>query len=268
MPGPAVFPHALTHLGATTVKFSATHIGTATVLLEIAGLRLLTDPVFDPAPAEYRHDPVVLRSTAGPAVALADLPPIDAVLLSHDEHPDNLDAAGRTLLPGRPVLTTRSGAGRLGDRAVGLAPWSTYELTVRGTTLRITATPGVHGPVGDVIGFVIETEGEDEAVYVSGDTVYFDELDRIADRFTIGTALLHLGAARIAAFGDGRLITMDAAQGAALTRALGTRTAVPVHYASWEHFGEDRDAIAAAFAAGGVGDRLRWLAPGTREVLG
>ncbi|MCX4625645.1 MBL fold metallo-hydrolase [Streptomyces sp. NBC_01443] len=257
------------------MKFSATHIGTATVLLEIAGLRLLTDPVFDPAPAEYRHDPVVLRSTAGPAVALADLPPIDAVLLSHDDHPDNLDAAGRTLLAGRPVLTTQSGAGRLGDQAVGLAPWATYELTVRGTTLRITATPGVHGPVGDVIGFVIEAaegdeegHGEGEAVYLSGDTVYIDELDRIAERFSIGTAFLHLGAARIAAFGDGRLITMDAAQGAALTRSLGARTAVPVHYASWEHFSEDRAGITAAFAAADVGDRLRWLTPGARETLG
>ncbi|MFF1342831.1 MBL fold metallo-hydrolase [Streptomyces sp. NPDC058290] len=249
------------------MKFSATHIGTATVLLEIAGLRLLTDPVFD-APAEYRHDPVVLRSTAGPAIALADLPPIDAVLLSHDDHPDNLDAAGRTLLAGRPVLTTQSGAGRLGGQAVGLAPWAAYELTVRGTTLRITATPGVHGPVGDVIGFVIEAEGEEEALYISGDTVYVDELDRIAERFSIGTALLHLGAARIAAFGNGRLITMDAAQGAALTRSLGARTAVPVHYASWEHFSEDRAGITAAFAAAGVGDRLRWLTPGARETLG
>ncbi|MFF4101873.1 MBL fold metallo-hydrolase [Streptomyces sp. NPDC001903] len=250
------------------MKFSATHIGTATVLLEVAGVRLLTDPVFDAAPAEYRHGPVVLRSTAGPAFAPADLPPIDAVLLSHDDHPDNLDTAGRTLLPGRPVLTTASGAARLGDQAVGLVPWASYELTVRGTTLRITATPGVHGPVGEVIGFVVEAEGEEEALYISGDTVYVDELDGIADRFGIGTALLHLGAARIAAFGDGRLITMDGAQGAALTRALGARTVVPVHYASWEHFGEDRDEITAAFVAAGVGDRLRWLAPGARETFG
>ncbi|MCX4545708.1 MBL fold metallo-hydrolase [Streptomyces sp. NBC_01565] len=258
------------------MKFTATHIGTATVLLEIGGLRLLTDPVFDPAPAEYRHDPVVLRSTAGPALAVRDLPAVDAVLLSHDDHPDNLDATGRTLLAGRPVLTTESGAGRLGGGAVGLAPWSSYELTVRGTTLRITATPGVHGPVGDVIGFVVEVEGggggraggEAEALYISGDTVYVDALDEIARRFRIGTALLHLGAARIAAFGDGRLITMDAAQGAALTRSLGAHTAVPLHYASWEHFTEDREQITDAFGAAGLADRLHWLTPGTPHLLG
>lgn len=250
------------------MKFTATHIGTATVLLEIGGVRLLTDPVFDPAPAEYRPGPVVLRSTAGPAIAIEDLPPVDAVLLSHDDHPDNLDDTGRTLLPGRPVLTTESGAGRLGGQAVGLAPWAAYELTVRGTTLRITATPAVHGPVGDVIGFVIEAEGETEALYISGDTVYVDALDEIARRFTIGAALLHLGAARFAGFGGGRLITMDAAQGAALTRSIGAHTAVPVHYTSWEHFTEDRAQITAAFEAAGLADRLQWLTPGARQILG
>ncbi|GAA0599098.1 MBL fold metallo-hydrolase [Streptomyces crystallinus] len=250
------------------MKFTATHIGTATVLLEIDGVRLLTDPVFDPAPAEYRHDPVVLRSTAGPALTVDDLPDIDAVLLSHDDHPDNLDATGRTLLAGRPVLTTESGAARLGDRAVGLAPWSSYALEVRGTALRVTATPGVHGPVGDVVGFVVEAEGETEALYISGDTVHVDALDEIGRRFSIGTALLHLGAARIAAFGDGRLLTMDAAQGAALTCSLGAHTAVPVHYASWQHFTEDREQITAAFTTAGLADRLRWLTPGARETLG
>ncbi|MFE2284652.1 MBL fold metallo-hydrolase [Streptomyces sp. NPDC059443] len=250
------------------MKFTVTHIGTATVLLEIGGLRLLTDPVFDPAPAEYRIGPVVLNSTVGPAVAIEDLPEIDAVLLSHDDHPDNLDDTGRTLLPGRPVLTTESGAGRLGGQAVGLAPWATYELTVRGTTLRITATPALHGPIGDVVGFVIQAEGEDEALYISGDTVYTEELDEIARRFTIGTALLHLGAARFAAFGGGRLISMDAAQGAALTRSLGAHTTIPIHYESWEHFAEDRDQITAAFETAGLADRLQWLTPGTRQNLG
>nr|BFE79670.1 hypothetical protein GCM10020093_022710 [Planobispora longispora] len=141
------------------MKITATHIGTATVLLEIGGLRLLTDPVFDPAPAEFDYGPVVLRSTAGPAIEAGDLPPIDAVLLSHDEHYDNLDTIGRTLLDGRPVMTTVSGAGRLGGEAVGLEPWATRELTVGGTTLRVTGTPGLHGPFGDVTGFVVEEPG-------------------------------------------------------------------------------------------------------------
>ncbi|MGK4579570.1 MBL fold metallo-hydrolase [Kitasatospora sp. HPMI-4] len=249
------------------MKLTVTHIGTATVLLEMAGLRLLTDPVFDPAPAEYRHGPVVLRSHGTPALGVEQLPQVDAVLLSHDEHPDNLDATGRTLLAGRPVLTTVSGAARLGGGAVGLAPWATHTLTVGDRTLRVTGTPGVHGPVGDVTGFVIEVPGEDEAVYISGDTVHFPELDEIGRRFRIGTALLHLGAARLSAFGGGELITMDAAQAAALTRSLDARRVIPVHYTSWEHFTEGREETSAHFAASGLADRLHWLIPGVTEPL-
>jgi L-ascorbate metabolism protein UlaG (beta-lactamase superfamily) len=249
------------------LKITVTHIGTATALLEIGGLRLLTDPAFDAAPAEYQRGPVVLRSTAGPALLPAELPSFDAVLLSHDEHPDNLDTTGRTLLAGHPVLTTVSGAGRLGGQAVGLAPWETRVLTVGDRSLRITGTPCQHGPVGDVTGYVIEVPGEDEAVYVSGDTVYFPELDEIGRRFSIGTAVLHLGAARIAAF-SGELLTMDGAQGAELTRSLGARRVVPIHYTSWQHFTEGRAEIDARFAEAGLGDRLHWLTPGTPEVVG
>jgi L-ascorbate metabolism protein UlaG (beta-lactamase superfamily) len=249
------------------MKITVTHIGTATVLLEIGGLRLLTDPVFDPAQSEYPYGPIVLRSTAGPAIAAADLPRIDAVLLSHDEHADNLDVTGRTLLAGRPVITTVSGAARLGGgAAIGLTPWATHDLTVGDKTLRITGTPAEH--VGDVVGFVVEVPGEDEAVYVSGDTVYIDELDEIGRRFTIGHALLHLGAARFKEYRDGQLISMDGDQAAALTRSLDAHTVVPIHYTSWRHFTEDREDVTARFAAAGLADRLRWLTPGTPEALG
>ncbi|MFD9736424.1 MBL fold metallo-hydrolase [Umezawaea sp. NPDC059074] len=248
------------------VKLVATHVGTSTVVLEIGGLTLVTDPVFD-APRAYRCGTAVLEHTEGPAVALTDLPPVDAVLLSHDDHPDSLDAAGRTLLDGRPVVTTIAGAARIGGGAVGLEAWSAHELTVGDRTLRITATPCVHGRCVEVIGFVIEVPGESEAVYVSGDTVDFGELDEIGRRFTIGTALLHLGAAVVDAFDPGRLLTLDGRQGAALASTLGAHTIVPLHYASWSHFTEGRPEIVAAFSDAGLAHRLRWLTPGVPEAL-
>ena len=247
-------------------RLTATHVGTATVVLEIGGLTLITDPVFD-GPMAYRCGSSVLEHTGGPAVALADLPPVDAVLLSHDDHPDSLDEAGRTLLHGRPVLTTVPAAARLGDGAVGLEAWSVHELTVRDRTLRITATPCVHGRCVEVVGFVIEVPGEDEAVYVSGDTVDFGELDEIGRRFTIGTALLHLGAAVVDEFDPGRLLTLDGRQGAALASTLGAHTVVPLNYASWSHFTEGRAEIGAAFTDAGLAHRLRWLTPGVPEAL-
>ncbi|GAA3289718.1 MBL fold metallo-hydrolase [Streptomyces cinereospinus] len=246
------------------MKTTLTCIGTATVLLEAGGLNLLTDPVFDHAPVEYPTGPVTLRSLVGPAVEPADLPVLDAILLSHDEHPDNLDVAGRALLDGRTVLTTVSGAGRLGGDAVGLAPWETHEITGERGTLLVTATPGRHA--GDVIGFLIRTPGEEKALYVSGDTVYYDELDEIGRRCSVGTAVLHFGAAVVPFFGADP-ITMDGEQGARLARSLGAETVVPVHYDAWDHFTEGRDGIVDAFTRAGLPHLLRWPERGVRTVI-
>src|SRR5512140_1238779 len=105
-----------------------TYVGGPTALIEVGGLRILTDPTFDPAGGEYRAASYSLHKTQGPAVARETVGPIDVVLLSHDHHFDNLDTAGRELL-GRvdTVLTTTAGAERLGGRATGLQPWDWRE---------------------------------------------------------------------------------------------------------------------------------------------
>ncbi len=248
------------------MQTTLTHIGTATMLVEFGGLTFLTDPVFDPSPSEYVSGPVVLRSTTGPAMPARELPLFDAVLLSHDEHPDNLDATGRTLLEGKPVMTTRSGAGRLGGQAVGMAPWSSHTLAVGGKSVTITATPAHHGPAGDVVGFILRVPGEEKALYISGDTTYESDLDQIGDQFSIGVAVLHLGAAKFAILGD-QMISMDSTNAAKFTASLAAHTAVPIHFASWEHFTETEEEIAASFAGAGLTDRLTWLTPGVPRVL-
>src|SRR6202000_472724 len=92
-----------------------TLVGGPTVLIEYEGIRLLTDPTFDP-PGQYQgpHSPVKHVKTDGPALSVRQIGRLDAVLLSHDHHFDNLDNAGRALLPTVDVTyTTRSGAQRL-----------------------------------------------------------------------------------------------------------------------------------------------------------
>ncbi|MEU5755132.1 MBL fold metallo-hydrolase [Streptomyces sp. NPDC047829] len=153
---------------------------------------------------------------------------------------------------------------RLGGRAVGLAPWETHELTGEGGSLLVTATPGRHA--GDVIGFLLQVPGEDDALYISGDTVYYDELDEIGRRCSVGTALLHFGAAVVPYFGDD-YITMDGEQGARLTRAIGARTVVPVHFDAWDHFTQGRAGIMDAFTRAGLAHRLHWLDRGTPTVV-
>jgi L-ascorbate metabolism protein UlaG (beta-lactamase superfamily) len=255
-----------------------THVGGPTVLIEAAGWRLLTDPTFDAPGRSYRFGwGTGSRKTAGPALAPEALGRIDAVLLSHDHHEDNLDPAGRALLPSAgTVITTTSGARRLGGGARGLADWQTTTLEGEGRPpTEVTATPCRHGPplshplVGDVIGFALRWEGQEHgALWISGDTVLYDGVREVAVRFDVGTALVHLGGVRFPVTGPLRY-TMTAEQAVELLGELRPRTAIPVHYEGWAHFREQRDAIEPVFAraAAPVRDSIRWLAIGTAETV-
>jgi L-ascorbate metabolism protein UlaG (beta-lactamase superfamily) len=247
-----------------------THIGGPTVLIEVGGWRLLTDPTFDPPGRRYFFGwGTVSRKLAGPAIAASDLPPIDAVLLTHDHHGDNLDPAGRALLPAAGVVvTTASGAKRLGGSARGLEPWQTTRLEAPDRpAIEVTATPCRHGPplshpiVGDVIGFALRWEGQESGVlWISGDTVLYDGVRQVADRLDVDTALLHLGGVRFGVTGPLRY-TMTARDAVELCELVAPRTAIPIHYEGWKHFREGRAAIEAELAAApeDVRRRVRWL---------
>ena len=111
-----------------------THVGGPTMLIQIDGWRLLTDPTFDPPGRKYNFGwGTGSVKLAGPAVAVSDLGRIDAVLLTHDHHDDNLDAAGRAFLSSADaIVTTVSGAKRLGGGARGLEPWAETRLETPG----------------------------------------------------------------------------------------------------------------------------------------
>jgi L-ascorbate metabolism protein UlaG (beta-lactamase superfamily) len=255
-----------------------THIGGPTVLIEVGGWRLLTDPTFDPPGRRYFFGwGTMSRKLAGPAIAATDLPPIDAVLLSHDHHGDNLDPAGRALLPSAgAIVTTASGAKRLGGTARGLQPWQTTRLDAsERPSIEITATPCRHGPplshpiVGDVIGFALRWEGQaDGVLWISGDTVLYDGVRHVADRLQVDTALLHLGGVRFGVSGPVRY-TMTAGDAVELCGLVRPRTAIPIHYEGWKHFREGRQAIERELAAAppDVRERIRWLPIGTAVDL-
>lgn len=247
-----------------------THIGGPTVLIEAAGWRLLTDPTFDAPGRTYRFGwGTSSRKLAGPAVAPAEVGALDAVLLSHDHHDDNLDDAGRALLPSAgTVVTTVSGAERLGGGARGLANWATTRVEAPGRTpIEITATPCRHGPAalrpifGDVIGFALRWDGQEHGVlWISGDTVLYDGVREVADRLEVDTALLHLGGVRFPVTGPVRY-TLTARDAVALCALVRPRTAIPIHYEGWGHFREGRDAVERelATAPADVRERFRWV---------
>lgn len=255
-----------------------TYIGGPTALLAVDGLRLLTDPTFDPGGEAYTTAVYTLHKNAGPALAADSLGHVDAVLLSHDHHFDNLDRAGRTFLDQvETVVTTTAGATRLGKRphghTIGLATWQQIELPIRpGGTLRVMGTPARQGPAdgdrGPVTGFLLTSDSAPgSALYISGDTVWYDGLDEIARRSPdarIDTALLFMGAARVPEVGPQHL-TMTAEDGIAFARAFPHATIVPLHVEGWAHYSESREVIARAFRAAGLDHRLLWLQPGVTE---
>jgi L-ascorbate metabolism protein UlaG (beta-lactamase superfamily) len=250
----------------THEPFPVRAFGGPTALFDYGGLRLLTDPTFD-APGDYQVPGGSLTKTVPSRAVPADLGHVDVVLLSHDEHPDNLDSSGRALLADVPLtLTTPGGGQRLGSGAMGLADWESIELDrPGGGTVTVTGVPAIHGPgareeveriTGQVVGFVLTGEGL-PTVYVSGDNASLDVVREIAERFgPVDTAILFAGAPRFSVLFDGVPIVLDSAQAAEATRILGARRVVPVHYDGWAHFTEGRDELVAAFTAAGLADRL------------
>lgn len=241
-----------------------TYIGGPTALLEFGSYRLLTDPTFDPAGGEYPSGPVTLRKIAGPALSPAELGPFDYVLLSHDHHSDNLDRAGRSLLANaKSVLTTEEGAARLGGNSIGLKPWQSVDLPAQeGRMLRVTATPARHGPQGlergAVVGFVLFfADAPEQAVYFSGDSVWYEGMAEVARRFPVKAAILNLGAARVPEVGPYHL-TLTADEAVEAARGFADAQIVPLHFEGWLHFSEGRDQVQKSFAAAGLSHRLHW----------
>ncbi|MBO0686557.1 MAG: MBL fold metallo-hydrolase [Candidatus Dormibacteraeota bacterium] len=252
-------------------------VGGPTALITYGGLRLLTDPTFDP-PGEYPRPgtPIVLRKLRGPALPPGELGPVDAVLLSHDHHSDNLDGAGRALLPrvGR-VLTTDAGAERLGQGATALGPGDSVELERPGGggPVRVTAVPAEHGPPevaarnGPVIGFVLRANGL-PTTYVSGDNASLEVVRAVAaEHGPIDAAVLFAGGARVPeAYGEARL-TLSAETAVEAARALDPALIVPIHQEGWAHFSSSPQDLLLAFAAAELSGRLRMVAPGERVPL-
>lgn len=275
-------------MSSSTFKSSLTitHVGTATAILEVGGVTFITDPYLSPPETSFPVRPgVILTSHYQPSHTLETLPPIDAVLLSHEDHADNLDPIGRRLLDGRKVFTTVDGTRKLAPRpgVVALKPWETAPLIIGGCRFEVTATPCQHLPGGECTGFIVTasefgiTTGDDgvsrpNAIYFSGDTVYLEELAQMRERFHISLALLNIGAAAVVPpggeTGEPLLITMNGRQAAQLFKEIEADILVPMHFEAWDHFTEGSVELAAAFQSERVLEKVVWLELGVpRKVL-
>jgi L-ascorbate metabolism protein UlaG (beta-lactamase superfamily) len=247
-------------------EITLTLVGGPTALIEYEGLRLLTDPTFDP-PGRYETPTITHEKTSGPALSVEEVGQLDAVLLSHDQHFDNLDHSGRALLQSVGVTyTTIAGAGRLGGNALGLAPFETRTLEARnGKRLFVTGTPARHGPVGieplsgDVIGFALGVNQPGDLIYVTGDTVWYEGTAEVARRFSPKLVVLHTGSAEP----RGRFrMTMGSEDALEAAHAFREAALVSVHHEGWAIIRESQDQLADTFNKLGLPDRLTLLERG------
>jgi L-ascorbate metabolism protein UlaG (beta-lactamase superfamily) len=240
-------------------------VGGPTAMIELGGVRLLTDPTFDP-PGDHPVGNRVIVKTAGPAVQPSELGRVDAVLLSHHQHPDNLDDEGRRFLDQVPlVLSTASAVDELGGSTMELPLWRSVTVG----DVQVTGVPAQHGPMGseyltgEVRGFVLSGPGLPR-VYVSGDNASLGVVREVAENVgPIDVAVLFGGRGRSALMDA--YLTLGSEQLAQATTILGAPTVIPIHIEQWGHFTEEPSAITEAFARHGLSDRL--LLPKAGEVV-
>lgn len=261
-----------------------TLIGHATLLVQMDGLNLLTDPVWSVAAGP--------RGWMGPrrrrpaAYPLAALPPIDAVLLSHN-HYDHLDVPTLVALHRRhrcPVVTPLGNGrhlARFGIPAVELDWWGTHALGALG----ITCVPAQHFSGRGLFdrdhslwgGFVVE--GPSGRVYFAGDTGWGGHFAEIGRRCgPPDLALLPIGAYRPRPIM--RPVHTDPEEAVRAHVALGARRSIPIHYGTFALGADGPDeallALAAAREAHGVpeadfaplahGASVHTAAPRARQV--
>ena len=248
-----------------------TLIGGPTVLIEVAGARFLTDPTFDP-PGVYPLGAVRLEKTQGPALTPDQVGQVDAVLLSHDQHADNFDKAGRAFaLKTQVIVTTPAAAYRMGQNALGLESWKSTTVTAaNGVRYTITAVPARHGPpgaekvLGDVAGFVIQGPRGEDLVYVTGDTVFYDQVARVARRFRPQVIIVCAGAAKTRGPFN---LTMGNNDVLELAATFPDARIVAVHNTGWTHFTEAPEAVGKVAQTFDLAGRLITLTPGVKTRL-
>jgi L-ascorbate metabolism protein UlaG (beta-lactamase superfamily) len=254
-----------------TVQF----IGTATVLIRYQGFTILTDPNF-----LHKGDHVHLgyglsaERLTNPAIELDKLPPIDLVVLSH-MHEDHFDKLVQEKLPKEtPIVTTKEAAASLEKRgftrSIGLGKWDQLDVEKGESRLRVTAAPGRHGKAGmqallpSVMGSVLDFGPNKAApsyrMYISGDTLVYDDLKNIPQRFPgIDLALLHLGGTRILGVFK---VTMDGKDGVQLLQIIRPRHAIPIHYNDYDVFKSPLADFAREVKAAGLEQQVSYLAHG------
>jgi len=219
-----------------------TLVRSATVILEVAGRRILVDPMLDDVgtrpPIEQTRNQVANPTVPLPLPAEDVVRDLDAVIVTH-RHRDHLDTKAEELLPRDvPVFCQPEDEGALRD--LGLDARA-VEAAVEWDGLHITRTPARHGtgPIAELLapvsGFVLDD------LYLAGDTVWYEEVEATIARHQPRVAVVNAGGAE---FVEGGLIVM----GADDVREVVARvpTVVAVHMEALNHCYLERESLRRA----------------------
>ncbi|SHG64517.1 MBL fold metallo-hydrolase [Massilia sp. CF038] len=252
-------------------------IGTATVLIRYQGFTILTDPNF-----LHKGDHVHLgyglhaERLTNPALELAQLPPLDLVILSHI-HEDHFDRVVQASLPRDvPIVSTQDAVAKLQAlgfrKAISLATWEALELRRGQARLSVSAMPGQHGPglanallpsvMGSMLDFAALPGQPRYRMYISGDTLIHDAIRLIPHRYPdIDLALLHLGGTRILKM---LKVTMDGKDGVQMLRIIAPARAIPIHFDDYDVFKSPLSDFEHEVHAAGLDGKIVYLKRGER----
>lgn len=251
-------------------------IGNATTLIRFAGFTVLTDPAFlHQGGYAYLGHGIYARRQVGPACQVADLPPLDLIVLSH-YHGDHFDdEAARDLDKDLPIISTDHAIGQLAALGFGrghaLDTWQEQVVEKGDARLVITALPGKHATddalaamLMPVNGHMLDFSRDGERLYrlyITGDTMLTDRLYDIPERYPgIDVGLIHAGGTTLFV----TVVTMTGAQAVRAAEITRPRTAIPIHYNDYSVFLSGLDDFRQAAVASSADTQFRYLTQGER----
>lgn len=203
------------------MTLTLTRLGHSGVLLDFAGTRILTDPLFVETWIYHRGEPL--------GIAAADLPTLAGVAISHN-HYDHNDMGGFSVYRDHsvPIVLPVGASGPARKHGFTtlheLQPWESIQLG----DVKVTACPGLHHQVPELT-YVLEGHGC--RVFFGGDTLLIPALRELPERFgPFDLAFLPCNGLTIRIAGN-KQVVMNAQEAAELCAALRPRYAVPIHYA-------------------------------------
>jgi L-ascorbate metabolism protein UlaG (beta-lactamase superfamily) len=278
--GGAAGDHTMTSLELTSSgtadfdKGSVYFIGNATTLIRFGGLTILTDPAFlHKGEHVFLGHGIWARREVEPACQIADLPPIDLIVLSH-YHGDHFDdVAAQQLDKKLPIVSTADAVDKLSalgfEQGYPLDTWESLEVHKGDATVTIAAMPAKHATeeaVNELLmpvnGHVLDFSRNGEQLYrlyITGDTMLVDSLEDIPRRYPdIDLGLIHTGGTTFLL----TVVTMTGEHGVKAVEITKPRTAIPIHYNDFSVFLSGLDDFKKAADASSTSTKFVYLAHG------